>query len=215
MVWLEFFIDVNLPAALIVALGSTEPVTEMNSRNISWGGGGIGGRADITLHHLPVVLKSGSQNLLEPSGPAHTFYSLPGVLLRNAFLWIQFDSEHPDVVVPGLNVRAKDVEVLNNHFFLFQLNARDMLNTYIYHQLPPTCLSPVTSYMFIASYLLHVYHQLPPTCLSPVTSYMFISSYLLRVYHQLPPTCFGDLLLHFQGDHCVTCLTFKNRASYI
>jgi len=26
-----------------------------------------------------------------------------------------------------------------NHFFLFQLNAHTMLNTYIYHQLPPTC----------------------------------------------------------------------------
>ena len=26
-----------------------------------------------------------------------------------------------------------------NHFFLFQLNAHTMWNTYIYHQLPPTC----------------------------------------------------------------------------
>jgi hypothetical protein len=34
---------------------------------------------------------------------------------------------------------------------------------------------------FITNYLLHVYHQLPPTCLSPVTSYMFITSYLLHV----------------------------------
>jgi hypothetical protein len=27
-----------------------------------------------------------------------------------------------------------------NHFFLFQLNAHNMLNTYIYHQLPSKCL---------------------------------------------------------------------------
>jgi hypothetical protein len=26
-----------------------------------------------------------------------------------------------------------------NLFFLFQLNAHNLLNTYIYHQLPPTC----------------------------------------------------------------------------
>jgi len=26
-----------------------------------------------------------------------------------------------------------------NHFFLFQLNAHNMLKTYIYHHLPPTC----------------------------------------------------------------------------
>ena len=26
-----------------------------------------------------------------------------------------------------------------NHFFLFQLNAYNMLNTHIYHHLPPTC----------------------------------------------------------------------------
>jgi hypothetical protein len=27
-----------------------------------------------------------------------------------------------------------------NHVVLFQLNAHNMLNTYIYHQLPPTCV---------------------------------------------------------------------------
>ena len=26
-----------------------------------------------------------------------------------------------------------------SHFFLFQLNTHSMLNTYVYHQLPPTC----------------------------------------------------------------------------
>ena len=26
-----------------------------------------------------------------------------------------------------------------NHFFVFQLNAHNILNTYIYYQLPPTC----------------------------------------------------------------------------
>jgi hypothetical protein len=33
---LEFFIDIILPAAPM-ALGSTQPLTEMSTRNISWG----------------------------------------------------------------------------------------------------------------------------------------------------------------------------------
>jgi hypothetical protein len=36
MVSLEFFIDIILPAALW-PLGSTQPLTEMSTRNISWG----------------------------------------------------------------------------------------------------------------------------------------------------------------------------------
>ena len=36
MVSLEFFIDIILPAALL-ALGSTQPLTEMSTGNISWG----------------------------------------------------------------------------------------------------------------------------------------------------------------------------------
>jgi hypothetical protein len=33
---MEFFIDIIPPAALM-ALGTTQPVTKMNTRNISWG----------------------------------------------------------------------------------------------------------------------------------------------------------------------------------
>jgi hypothetical protein len=55
-----------------MALGSTQPLKEMGTGNISWGGGCIGGRW-VRLTTLPpscaVVTKSGSLNLLEPSGP--------------------------------------------------------------------------------------------------------------------------------------------------
>jgi len=37
MVSLEFFIDIILPAALWMALGLTQPLTEMSTRNISRG----------------------------------------------------------------------------------------------------------------------------------------------------------------------------------
>jgi hypothetical protein len=62
---LEFFIDIILPV-----LGSTQSLAEMSTRNISFGvkaAGALGWQP----HHLHVltVLKSGSLNLLESSGP--------------------------------------------------------------------------------------------------------------------------------------------------
>jgi hypothetical protein len=63
MVSLEFFIDTRCnPSGRNMALGSTQPLTEMIARSISWGykGGRCGG-----LTTLP----PGSLNLLEPSGP--------------------------------------------------------------------------------------------------------------------------------------------------
>jgi hypothetical protein len=56
-----------------MALGSTQPLTEMSTRNIFWGKGGrCVGLADgqPCNIHVPIVLKSGSLNLLEPSGSA-------------------------------------------------------------------------------------------------------------------------------------------------
>jgi hypothetical protein len=50
-----------------MALGSTQPLTEMSTRNVSWGQRRPVLRADNL--HVPNVLKSGSLNLLEPSGP--------------------------------------------------------------------------------------------------------------------------------------------------
>ena len=53
-----------------MALGSTQPLTEMNTSCFFWGG--KGGRC-VRLTTLPpscaVVMKSGNINFLEPSGP--------------------------------------------------------------------------------------------------------------------------------------------------
>jgi hypothetical protein len=56
-----------------MALGSTQPLTEMSTRNISWGRGGggkaVGAYGRQPYHpHVPIVLKSRSLNLLETSG---------------------------------------------------------------------------------------------------------------------------------------------------
>jgi len=47
-----------------MALGLTQPLTEMSTRNISWGV-----KTALPSHlHIPKVLKSGSLKLLDPSG---------------------------------------------------------------------------------------------------------------------------------------------------
>ena len=69
MVSLEFFHWHN-PSDRTMALGSTQPLTEMNTRSISWGG--KSGRC-VRLTTLPtswaIVTKSGNLNFLESSGP--------------------------------------------------------------------------------------------------------------------------------------------------
>jgi hypothetical protein len=51
-----------------MALGSTQPLTEMNTRCISWGKGGRCVRLTTLPPSCAVVMKSGNFNFLEPSG---------------------------------------------------------------------------------------------------------------------------------------------------
>jgi len=53
-----------------MALGLTQPLTEMSTRNISWGVKADGAYGWKPYHlQVPIVLKSGSLNLLGPSRP--------------------------------------------------------------------------------------------------------------------------------------------------
>jgi len=53
-----------------MALGLTQPLTEMSIRNISWGVKAAGAQGWQPYHlHVPIVLKSGILNVLELSGP--------------------------------------------------------------------------------------------------------------------------------------------------
>ena len=67
-----------------MALGSTQFLTEMSTKNISWGlGGGVRSwpmrSAELYQLHVPTVLKTGSLNLLETLGSvqACTVIALP------------------------------------------------------------------------------------------------------------------------------------------
>ena len=52
-----------------MALGSTQPLTEMSSRRISWGKSGRCVRLTTLPPRCAVVMKSGNLNFLEISGP--------------------------------------------------------------------------------------------------------------------------------------------------
>ena len=58
------------PFGHTMALGSNQPLTEMSTRNISWGVKVVGACGWHYHLHLPLLLKSGSLKLLEPSGPS-------------------------------------------------------------------------------------------------------------------------------------------------
>jgi hypothetical protein len=61
------------PSGRIMTLGSTQPLTEMSTRNIFWGVKSAGSCSWQPYHlHVPIVLKSGSLNILESSGPVQT-----------------------------------------------------------------------------------------------------------------------------------------------
>ena len=58
------------PSGCTMALELTQPLTETSTRNISWGVKTAGTLGWQPYHlHAPIVLKSGSLSLLEPSGP--------------------------------------------------------------------------------------------------------------------------------------------------
>jgi hypothetical protein len=58
------------PPGRTMVLGLTQPLTEMSTRNNSWGVKAAGAYSWQPYQlHVPIVLKSGSLNLLEPYGP--------------------------------------------------------------------------------------------------------------------------------------------------
>ena len=48
----------------------TQPLTEISTRNISWKVKAAGASGWFYQFHVPFVMKSGSPNLMETSGPA-------------------------------------------------------------------------------------------------------------------------------------------------
>ena len=103
----------NNPSGRTMALGLTQPLTEMSTRNISWG---VKGSRCVGLKpyhlHVSTVLKSGNLNLLEPSGPVEACNGIAlhvcnTLLPRSALFWY---IAHRTVINPyrrfGTNYRS-------------------------------------------------------------------------------------------------------------
>jgi hypothetical protein len=79
-----------------MVLGSTQPLTDMNTRSISWGKGGRCVRLKTLPPSSAVVTKSGNLNFLEPSGPLQAcngtdllFYNVNCVAARQCTLSVK------------------------------------------------------------------------------------------------------------------------------
>ena len=82
-----------------MALGSTQPLTEMITRSIYWGKGGRCVRLTTLPPSCAVVTKSGSLNFLEPSGPVQACNG-------TALLFIAVDSVNGQTYVFGNHVSS-------------------------------------------------------------------------------------------------------------
>jgi len=83
MVSLEFFHWHN-PSGRTMDLRSTQPLTEMSTREVSWGVKAARAYGWQHYHlHVPIVLKSGSLNLLKPSEPVQACNGMALLLYTN------------------------------------------------------------------------------------------------------------------------------------
>jgi len=88
MVSVEIFIDIILPAALLVQ-GSTQPLTEMSIRNISWGG--TGGRCVGMTTLQPSC--ADYPEIWEPQLPG-TLWACPGLYENSLLKWFMNQNEY-------------------------------------------------------------------------------------------------------------------------
>ena len=75
--WCHWIFQQHIPSDRSMALGSTQPLVKMSTRNISWGQRRPVREADLTTFMCRISWKSGSLNLLEPSGPHQACYGAP------------------------------------------------------------------------------------------------------------------------------------------
>jgi hypothetical protein len=92
-----------------MALGSTQPLTEMSTRNISWGVTAAGALGWQSYHLHVSILKSGSLNLLDPSGPAQACTGIALRLLLISHFVTVSSPRKPDVGVTSYRVLCVSV----------------------------------------------------------------------------------------------------------
>ena len=88
-----------------VDFSSTQPLTEMSTRSISWGYRRPVRKADNLPPSCAVVMKSWTLNFLEPSGPLQ---ACNGIAVPLPFLWVQLLSDNFGVAFDRIFKRIID-----------------------------------------------------------------------------------------------------------
>jgi hypothetical protein len=99
------------PSGRALAMGSTQPITDVSTRDISWGKGG----RCVGLTTLPpsCVLKSWIHNLLEPSGPVQ---ACNGIALTSEVVTTSLLSTKESAVESALRLCSKFILCCLFHF---------------------------------------------------------------------------------------------------
>ena len=119
-----------------MALGSTQPLVKMSTRNIP-GGKGIRCVRLTTYHHIvPMSIKSRSLNFLDPSGPA---WPVMGVLYL--FQYILYNSALQNICIPA------------SHHSSYEFSNRAHLIYSVFRHI--FCLPAYLIFFSISAYLLH------------------------------------------------------------
>jgi hypothetical protein len=114
------------PSGRTMALESTQPLTEMCTRNISWGVKAAGAYGWQPYHlHVPIVWTSGSLNLLKPSGPVQAWNGIALLFIRDVFLSATAKGATQFSYVSHLSSAFCTKMFWQKHFLLCSLRRRD------------------------------------------------------------------------------------------
>ena len=116
------------PSGRTMAVGPTQPQTEMSTRNISWGvkGGRCVGLISLPHLYVPIFLKSESLKFLEPSGPLQA--SL-GIAFTQRFYPLNYYCLYTGhMILKFINCKSRTIPKVKGHNFLTQHQAIGIYN---------------------------------------------------------------------------------------
>ena len=163
----DVFINLILPAGRTVALRLTQPLTEMSTRNISWGVRTTGALGWQPCHlHVPTVLKSGSLTSWIPMGLARDCFPC-AVSVQHIFTvcYYTLHTTHYTLHTTHYTLHTTQYTLHTTHYTLHTTN--DTLHTthYTLH---------ITHYtLHTTHYTLHTTHYLLPP--SHFSNSLFVS----------------------------------------
>ena len=183
-----------------MVLGSTQPLTEMSTRNIFWGVRTAGTYSWQTCQlHVPISLKSGSFNLLEPSEPpqgllylvSYPFYLALFPLNLLILTQVSFCTHLSTVLHPAL----QSVTFCARYSMLFTISLS--VKSPIYRLILWSSLNTCISVSTVTSVLQVTWTQLDRTLPRPVIMSVCLAQRFFEVNCKQSANLFQVCCLHF------------------